>query len=134
MGLNHQPINDRLAVNTNAGVPGSLTIVIPSHGDLDRRQATLTPGEVDQLVLYALSMTKPGDLDPNAEEDYEAAMEAVRVWQGTRARREGVCRRDAEREAVMKEAGYRNLTYADAVPPLQFLVEQLIAARKAGQK
>lgn len=134
MGLNHQPINDRLAVNTNAGIPGSLTIVIPSSNALDRRQATLTPGEVDQLVLYALSLTKPEDLDPNAEEDYQAAMAAVRVWQSTRATRESVRRREDERNAVLWEAGYRSLRYAGAGPAVQFLVDQLIEARKAGQK
>lgn len=133
MGLNHQPINDRLTVNTNAGIPGSLTIAIPSRNGLDRRQATLSPGEVDNLVLYALSMTKPGDLDPNAEEDYQAAMAAVRVWQSTRATRESVRRRDAERDQILKDAGF-SLPYWNSAPAVQFLVDQLIEARKAGQK
>lgn len=132
MGLKHQPINDRLTVNTNT--PGYLTLVIPSREGLDRRQATLTPKEVDQLVLSALSMTKPEDLDPNAEEVYEDAMEAIRVWLDTRDTRESVRRRDAERDAVLKEAGYVRLTYAEVDSPFRYLVDQLIEARKAGQQ
>lgn len=131
MGLNHQPINDRLTISTNA--PGSLTIVIPSHDDLDRRQATLTPEEADQLVLHALGMTKPEGLDPNAEEDYEAAMEAVRIWQATRAARESVRQREAERDQVLKEAGFR-FPSVNQSPRVHYIVDKLIEARKAGQK
>lgn len=41
--------------------------------------------------------------------------------------------RDAERDAVMKEAGYAALTYTEAGPAVQFFVDRLIEARKAAK-
>lgn len=134
MAIFRQPISDLLTLHTTTPSEGKLSISIKLDRDGFLPIAHLTPEEVDKLVLSALSMTKPEHLDPNAEEDYQEAMDAVRVWQGTRAGREGVRRREDERNAVLWEAGYRSLRYAGAGPAVQFLVDQLIEARKAGQK
>lgn len=129
-----QTINDLLTLHTTTTSEGRLSISIKQDRDGFLPIAHLTPEEVDKLVLAALDMTKPEHLDPSAEKDYQAAIDAVYVWQGTRAGRENARRRDAERDAVMGQAGYSSLTYANAGPAIQFLVDRLIEARKAGQK
>lgn len=128
-------ITEGLVLNTTSDNPGRLCITVhdPDGGRYPRFRI-LTPEEVDKLVLSALSMTKPEDLDPNAEEDYQAAVEAIRAWQGKRAARESIRQRDVERDAVLREAGYVQPMYAGAGPAIRYLVDQLIEARKAGQK
>lgn len=133
MAIFRQTISKRLTINTLEGHPGGLGVTL-DNGAIAEAATFLTPEEVDKLVMSALIMTRPEDLDPNSEEDYEAAVDAVRVWRATRATRGSVRRRDAERDAVMKEAGYVRLTYTEAGPALRRLVDQLIEARKAGQQ
>lgn len=134
MSIKREVIAEGVALSAHEDRPGHLCVTVHDDAGGYPRFRILTPVEVDKLVLSALSMTKPEDLDPNAEEDYEAAMNALYIWQGTRAGRESVRQRDAERDAVMKETGYRSLTYAEAGPAIRFLVDQLIEARKAVQK
>lgn len=135
MTAKREVIAEGVVLSTTSDQPGRLCVTLyDDAGGFRLGHRVLTPEEVDKLVLSALSMTKPEDLGGYAEVDYQAAMDAVRVWQGTCALRGSVRQRDTERNVVMWEAGYRSLTYAKAGPAVQFLVDQLIEARKAGQK
>lgn len=134
MTIKRDVIAEGVVLNTTSDRPGHLCVTVHDYGGGFPRFRYLTPEEVDKLVLSALSMTKPEDLDLNSEEDYQDAMDAFRVWQGTRATRESVRRREDERDAVVKEAGYRRVTYAESGPAFRYLVDQLIEARKAGQQ
>lgn len=130
-----QTINNRLTLYTQEDHPGRLGVII--DGGAGSKSAALTylsPEEVDHLVLHALGMTKPEDPDQMAEGDYAYAVSAVRQWQATKAQIETRRATAAERDQILKDAGF-TAPHTSLSPMVQNLVDQVLTERrKAEQK
>lgn len=134
MATKSQPISPALVLGTAEGRPGYIYVTSLGKGFEDPRTAELTPEEADQLVLHALSMTAPPDLGINEGAAFQSARDAVRAWQVVRANHESLRQRDAERDQLLKDAGFKN-PYTSMPDPVRALVDMVITERrKAEQK